>query len=113
MRDAIVEQQDKQITKLLKEIETLRQENKYLRELVESSVALAKPAIEEISDEEVIASAELKKLKELSEKQVLTYEECKKVVEYSKILQARKKKNNENEELKKLSAEDLLKELIS
>lgn len=108
----LVEHQDKQISKLLKEIETLRAENKQLKELLENSMSLAQPLLEEISDEEIIASGELKKLKELSQQQILTYEECKKVVEYSKILQSKKKKNNDNEELKKLSAEDLLKELL-
>jgi hypothetical protein len=116
MRDGLakqlVDQQDKMISKLHKEIETLKSENKHLKELIENTVALAKPAIDAISDEELIASAELRKLKELSQLQVLTYEECKKVVEYSKILQSRKKPEEGNSELKGASAEDLLTELL-
>jgi hypothetical protein len=106
------EAQHKQILKLQEKIEQLQRENKHLQDLLKAAMPLTKEeVVEALSDEELIAANEIKKLREISEKSVLTTDECKRLVEYAKILQGRRKKDDGSSKLKELSTDDLLKQL--
>lgn len=100
-----------QIMQLQKQLGLLQEENSHLKDLLSKVM----PVVQEeaktaLSDEELIAEREIKKLRKVSEESVLTYEECKKLIEYVKILQAKRSKEK-NKDTEKLSTEDLLKSL--
>jgi RIO-like serine/threonine protein kinase len=77
-----------------KKISTLEAEVEHLKELLESNSPILAPTdsntlaiVQEMSDEEAIATLELKKLKEISLRQELSTEEAKKYAIYTKALQ--------------------------
>lgn len=103
------EAQFRQILKLQEEISKLQTENFHLKSLLQASVPISKEIVKEaLATEELIAEAEINKLKNISDKQLLTLDECRRLTEYVKILQNRRKKESTPEETKTLTDEELL-----
>lgn len=110
------EGQYKTITILSKKIVSLEEENKHLKELLQSTTQLTTtdrhPIIVDlgISNEEVIAATELRKLKEtcVTNQGELTLEQAKKVELYTKILAGLKGKTKDKSGIDKLEDSTLL-----
>lgn len=108
------ERQFEQIMELQATIKILKEENAQLKNLLETMAPVAQTQAKDLlTDEEVIAEREIKKLKTLSEQQSLTYEETKKLVEYVKILQNVRNQKKQSPIDETVSTEDLVKLLKS
>jgi hypothetical protein len=116
---AFSDAQSKQIVELTRQLNQKNTEIENLRRLLADNAPLvsgtpgvsAGQSLKDLTDQEAIATNELRKLKDLSLVQELTYEETKKVVEYTKILtmmHERKPKKVEDSE-KKMDTATLLK----
>lgn len=110
------EAQHNTIVSLSKKINNLEKENEHLKTLLESSTQLTtqdkSPMIVDlgISNEEVIAATELRKIKEscVNQQSELTLEQAKKVELYTKILSNLKNKNKGKDGIEKLDDNTLL-----
>jgi dsDNA-binding SOS-regulon protein len=115
---AFAEAQYQTILELSKKIQKLEEENSHLKQLLENSTPVLEEQKKELlgfnldaSNEEIIATIQLNKIKQISYDRELTLEETKKVEIFSKILAGLKSKTTKQEEAKPeaLSNEDLMK----
>lgn len=102
-----------QILKLQEQIRILRDENLELKRLLKAGPTVASEKTED-TDEEIIARAEITKLRTTSATSPLTLEEVKKLETLVKILSGKQKKDNgASAATQEMSDEDLFKKLSS
>jgi dsDNA-binding SOS-regulon protein len=112
---AFAEAQYQTILELSKKIQKIEEENSHLKQLLENSTPVLEEQKKELlgynldaSNEEIISTIQLNKLKQISYDRELTLEETKKVEIYSKILANVKTKPKEEAKPDALSTEDLI-----
>lgn len=105
------------IIKLTKEVNTLKEKNEQLEEIIKKTVPIIetdeqkhiKNTLQNVGDEEAIAIMELAKLKEISLQRDLNTDECRKYDIYTKALLAiREKKNKPINNVPNMSDSEIL-----
>lgn len=105
--------QFKQILKLKKDMQIKEDEIVHLKDLLSKSTPILQQTeegvISEVSHSEQISTMQLKRLRDVSMQRELTLEESKKVEIFTKIVMQLQKKSVDENEIEKMSPEDLLK----